>query len=82
MHAQLDFSADFKVGEQEHVQCMADDALRRILDRDDAEICVARLHLLEHAIDPRQADSVDRVSEMAMDGLLREGPLGTEIGDL
>src|SRR5690606_23352654 len=54
MDAQLDLTADLERRGNEHVERIVDGSFRRVLDRDDAEVRMARQYFFEHLADRRQ----------------------------
>src|SRR5437868_5460439 len=81
LHAQLDLAADAKRRREQQVECAADHALGRVLDRHDGELHRARLAAAERLVDARHGERLDRAAEMLAHGLLAERAFRAEIGD-
>ena len=78
---ELDFAGNLEWRCQEHIQRVVDRPLGRIFDGNYTEIGRATLHFLEHFIDGVKRECPNRMTEVFIDGCLREGPFGPEKSD-
>ena len=79
---QLDLAADLQRAGDEPIERVGDRALGGILDRDHAEVGVARLDFLEHLVAGAERQRAHRMPEVLEHGRLGVGALGTEERDL